>query len=59
MGSVELILGFRRNTTEAAKINCNVAKNAFQVRVNTSRGYFGEKPTKLMQPRIINPWNII
>jgi len=59
MDSGELIVCFRRNITDAAKINWNVAKNMFQVKLKTSLGYFGEKPITLMQPRIIKPWNTI
>ena len=59
MGSRELIVRFRRNTTDEAKINWNVAKNMFQVKLNTRRGYLGEKPITLIQPRIIRPWNTI
>ena len=57
MASGDLITLFRKNTTDAAKINWKVAKNTFQVKLNTSRGYFGEKPITLIQPRMISDWN--
>ena len=43
-----------KDMTIVTTISCNIAKNIFQIKLNISLGYCGEREITLMHPKMIN-----